>query len=154
MLISSSSSIRMPAYTPPRGLGVRVPGNPARLTHRATGRLCKKYQSRRLKESCIPAASPDSGEGSSTSGLQSAVVETARKIYSFVDAQFLPVALLSALTAGYFQPEVAVAARDAGIGNVATLVIFILSGALSTGPVCSVCRGRELWTQQDTNCQE
>lgn len=63
----------------------------------------------------------------------------ADKVYRFVDAQFLPVALISALTVGYFQPAAAVAAKEAGIGKAATLVIFILSGVFFTFLIHAVC---------------
>lgn len=47
---------------------------------------------------------------------------------AFADANFLPLGLAIALTAGYLLPEQAVAATNANIGVWATTVIFIASG--------------------------
>jgi hypothetical protein len=80
-----------------------------------------------LSRRSIVIASAERADASSFPGAHSLAVAV-DKVYKFVDAQFLPVALLTALLVGYFQPARAVAAKDAGIVSVATLLIFLLNG--------------------------
>jgi hypothetical protein len=49
-------------------------------------------------------------------------------IWSFIDTNFLPLGLASALTLGYCFPSQAVAATNANIGVWATTIIFVASG--------------------------
>ena len=123
----------MPACTPCVSLGLRGRAGRA-LKHENKGRCKHSPLSGKLclTERRKVAASATNGENSSSPSLFTAVAAVAVKVYRFVDAQFLPVALISALTVGYFQPAAAVAAKEAGIGKAATLVIFILSGVFFT----------------------
>jgi hypothetical protein len=73
----------------------------------------------------ISRASP--AGGASDAGVAPSVPS---RVISFIDKQFLPIALLASLVAGYSQPNAAVAAWNAGIGGWATFVIFVLSGLL------------------------
>lgn len=99
------------------------------MQHDNTG-LCKnKPGQHRFTARHTVVVSARDGDKASSPSMFTAVGD---KIFHFVDAQFLPVALLSALTVGYFQPAAAVAAKEAGIGKAATLVIFILSGTCTT----------------------
>lgn len=123
----------MPVCTLPASIGAHVRARAGRLQPDRIG-LCKHRSRQHSFEGYHTVLASASNRDKSSSsdahrlGSPQAVVRLCHRIYKFADAQFLPVALLSALTVGYFQPAAAVAAKDAGIGNAATLVIFILSG--------------------------
>lgn len=55
-------------------------------------------------------------------------VTLASALGSFVQAQFLPLALMTALAVGYLYPEAGVAARGMNVPAISTTGIFIVQG--------------------------
>jgi hypothetical protein len=111
------------------------PGPPSRArcnTPRNLRGLVRSVKQRRGTQRCAHCAAKAGGAASSGSPLSSA--------WTFIDANFLPLGLATALSAGIAFPQAALAARDAHAGVIATTIIFVISGALGLH-TCHCSRG-------------